>query len=125
MRQVTLDQFKGDTAMAEPFEPPVEVSDDDKLWALLSWIFTPLVPIIVLVMEDKKARPFIKYNAVHALALGVVGWTLSAILSAVIIGCFVGLALLIYTIYLAIQSYNGNWVEIPFLTDFIKGQGWV
>jgi len=111
--------------MSEEFVPTNDITDDDKLWALLSWIFSPLVPIIVLLMEDKKARPFIKYNAMQALVFIVVSWAVSAILSAVVIGCFVWIALLIYQIYLAIQSYNGNWVEVPVLTDFCKKQGWV
>jgi len=49
---------------------PMDVTDDDKLWSLLSWIFAPLVPIIVLLLEDKKVRPFIKYNAIQALVIG-------------------------------------------------------
>lgn len=106
-------------------QPPVGLTDDDKLWALLSWIFSPIVPIIVLLLEDKKARPFIKYNAVQALVLSVVGYVISAILSAVVIGCFTGLALLVYVIYLAIQSYQGNWVKVPVVTDFCVSQGWI
>lgn len=105
--------------------PEMNVTDDDKLWALLSWIFAPLIPIIVLLLEDKKARPFIKYHAMHALVLSVVGYAISTILSAVLIGCFVGLAVLVYQIYLAIQSYQGEWVVVPVLTDFLKGQGWI
>lgn len=103
----------------------VEITDDDKLWALLSWIFAPLVPIIVLLLEDKKARPFIKYNAMQALVLSVVGYVVSSVLSFIVIGCFVGIAVLVYMIYLAIQSYQGNWVTIPVVTDFCKNQGWI
>jgi uncharacterized protein len=107
-------------------QPPVGLTDDDKLWALLSWIFSPIVPIIVLLLEDKKARPFIKYNAVQALALGIVGYLISSILiPAVGIGCVTGLAVLVYVIYLAIQSYQGNWVKVPVVTDFCVSQGWI
>ena len=102
-----------------------EITDDDKLWALLSWIFAPLVPIIVLLLDDKKARPFIKYNAVQALVLSVAGYVISSVLSFIIIGCFIGIAVLVYVIYLAIQSYQGNWVTIPVVTDFCKSQGWI
>ena len=102
-----------------------EVTDDDKLWALLSWIFAPLVPIIVLLLEDKKARPFIKYNAVQALVLSVAGYVISSVLSFIIIGCFIGIAVLVYVIYLAIQSYQGNWVTVPVVTDLCKSQGWI
>lgn len=104
---------------------PMDVTDDDKLWALLSWIFAPLVPIIVLLLEDKKTRPFIKYNAIQALVVSVVGYVISSVLSFIVIGCFVGVAVLVYVIYLAIQSYQGKWVTIPVVTDFCKGQGWI
>lgn len=104
---------------------PMDVTDDDKLWALLSWILAPIVPIIVLLLEDKKVRPFIKYNAIQALVVSVVGYVVSSLLSFIIVGCFVGVAVLIYIIYLAIQSYQGKWVTIPVVTDFCKGQGWI
>ena len=106
-------------------QPLVGITDDDKLWALLSWIFSPIVPIIVLLLEDKKVRPFIKYNAIQGLVVSVVGYAISAILSAVLVGCFTGLALLVYVIYLAIQSYQGSWVTIPVVTDFCVNQGWI
>jgi uncharacterized membrane protein len=108
-----------------PVDVPVDVTDDDKLWALLSWILAPIVPIIVLLLEDKKVRPFIKYNAIQALVVSVVGYIISSVLSFIIIGCFVGVAVLVYIIYLAIQSYQGKWVTIPVVTDFCKGQGWI
>jgi uncharacterized membrane protein len=101
-----------------------EVTQDDKLWALLSWLIW-IVALIALLMEDKKSRPFIRYNAVQSLALTVVGWVLSAVLSFIIIGCVIGVAWLVYVIILAIQSYQGKWVTIPFLTDFCKKQGWI
>ncbi len=106
-------------------QPVVGITDDDKLWALLSWIFSPIVPIIVLLLEDKKVRPFIKYNAIQALVVSVVGYAISAVLSAVLVGCFTGLALLVYVIYLAIQSYQGNWITVPVVTDFCVNQGWI
>jgi uncharacterized membrane protein len=101
-----------------------EITQDDKLWALLSWLLWP-VAVIALLIEDKKQRPFVKYNAVQALAVGVIGYFISAILASVIVGCFTGLAVLIYTIYLGIQSYQGQWVTVPFITDFCKKQGWI
>ena len=104
---------------------PMDVTDDDKLWSLLSWIFAPLVPIIVLLLEDKKTRPFIKYNAIQAWVVSVAGYVISSLLSFIVIGCFVGVAVLVYIIYLAIQSYQGKWVTIPVVTDFCKGQGWI
>ena len=96
-----------------------EITDDDKLWALLSWLLWPIA-IIVLLLEDKKERPFLKYHAVNSLAYAVV-W---AIVGTLTVGC-VGVLGFIYVIYLAIQAYQGQWVEVPFITNFCKNQGWV
>ena len=102
----------------------VEITDDDKLWALLGWI-TGVVALIALFMDDKKERPFIKYNAVMALAVVVVLSVLVSIISAITcgIGAITALAF-IYPIYLGIQAYQGKWVEVPWVTDFVKKQGW-
>jgi uncharacterized membrane protein len=113
--------------MAEEFETPTVITDDDKLWALLSWIFAPVVPIIVLLLEEKKGRPFIRYNAIQGLVAGVVGWIVAGILGS-LTACFGFLIyplIWIYFIYLGIQAYNGTSVVVPVLTDFIKNQGWL
>jgi len=103
-----------------------DVTDDDRLWALLCWIFTPILPFIVMLLEDKKARPYIKYHAVQSLIVGVVNIVASTLLSPLLgLGCFLGLGLFVYQIYLAVQAYNGEWVEIPVVTDFAKGQNWL
>lgn len=94
-----------------------EINDTDKLWALLSMIFAPLVGIIALLIEDKKSRPFIKYYAVQSIILGV----LSILLSGVCIGVIVW----VYGIYIGFKAYGGEYVQIPVITDFCKGQGWI
>ena len=96
--------------------PSGEVTDDDKLWALLSYIFCPLIGIIVLLLEDKKNRPFIKYNAWVSIVLGV----LVIVLSWACIGVLVW----VYALYLGIKSYGGEWVEVPVISDFVRNQGW-
>jgi uncharacterized membrane protein len=102
-----------------------EVTDDDKLWALLSWI-TGIVAIVALLMEDKKDRPFIKYNAVMSLVVVVVITVVVSIISVITCGFGAVLALAyIYPIYLGIKAYQGEWVEVPYLTEFAKKQGWV
>jgi len=94
-----------------------EITQDDKLWALLSYIFCPLIGIVVLLIEDKKNRPFLKYNAVVSIILGI----LFIVLSSFCIGILVWF----YAIYLGIKSYQGEWVTVPVISDFVKNQGWV
>lgn len=93
-----------------------EITNDDKLWALLSYIFCPLVGVIVLLIEDKKSRPFIKYNAVVSIILGILGVVLS--------WACIGILVWFYAIYLGIKSYQGEWVEVPLVSDFVRNQGW-
>lgn len=106
-------------------EPVFDITDDDKLWALLSYIFAPLVPIIVLLMEDKKARPFLKYHAVQSLALGVLNFILGTVLSFTVVLACVPILVWFAMIYWGTQAYKGEYVEIPGLTNFMKGQGWL
>lgn len=99
-------------------QPMADITSDDKLWALLSYLF-PIIAVVVLLMEDKKARPFIKYHAVHALAAAIV----LSIIAAVTFGC--GTILFLVMIWWAIQAYQGQYFEIPVITNFVKNQGWV
>ncbi len=101
------------------------ITSDDKLWALLSWLIAPIVPIIVLLMEDKKSRPFIKYHAIHGLIWSLIVYILGTILSFVVVGVCVFAVGFGFSIYWAIKSYQGEIVKVPLLTDFVKNQGWV
>jgi uncharacterized membrane protein len=101
-----------------------DVTSDDKLWGLLSYLFTPIIPIVVLLMEDKKSRPFIKYAAVQGLSIGVLIVIMAVLSFLVVPGCIAGL-LGIYAIYLAIKAYQGEYSVIPLVTDFCKKQGWI
>lgn len=93
-----------------------EVTSDDKLWAALAYVFSPLVPVILMLMEDKKNRPYIKSHNAQALILGVIAVVTS--------GFCVGIVVWIYALYLAYQAYQGQTVVIPVITDFCKNQGW-
>jgi uncharacterized membrane protein len=93
-----------------------DISSDDKLWAALAYVFSPLVPIILMFMEDKKNRPYIKANNMQALILGII----TAVTSAFCIGILVWF----YQLYCAYQAYQGQTVTIPVITDFCKNQGW-
>jgi uncharacterized membrane protein len=101
-----------------------DVTSDDRLWAALAYPFSPLVPIILLLMADKKDRPFIKAHNMQALIFGVVLYILVGVTSAFLVGLCIWPLGLIAQIYWAIQAYNGKTVNIPILTDFVRNQGW-
>lgn len=104
----------------------MEVTNDDKLWAFLAYVLTPLVPIIILLMEDKKGRPFIRAHNAQALVWGLINLVIGTILSSVLFFCFGLPTILIWAVgvYWGWQAYQGKLVTIPFITDFVKQQGW-
>lgn len=126
------DEMKNDIEESLPVEElsdsfnDGEVTDDDKLWAFLAYVFTPLIPIILLLIEDKKDRPFIKAHNAQALAWGVFNLIGGTILSSVLFFCFGLPSILIWGVgvYWGWQAYQGEYVTIPVVTDFVKGQGW-
>ena len=99
----------------EPMSPGI--TDDDKLWAMLCYLL-PLIAIVVLFMEDKKNRPYIKFNAVQSIVAAVA----LSIIATVTFGCGGILGFVFF--YWAYQAYQGQNIVIPVISDFVKNQGW-
>lgn len=108
--------------MSEQFAP--EITSDDKLWSLLAYVLSPIVPIIILLMEDKKNRPFIRYHNVQALLLGIVTILLAIVLGWTVFLSCIPFLLWILMVYWGIRAYQGQYVVIPVVTNFVKNQGW-
>lgn len=101
-----------------------EINDQDKLMAALSYPIG-IVAIVILLVEDMKKRPFQKYHAVQALAVNVILIVLSIVLGWTVILACVPLLLWLVTLYWAYKAYQGEYFEIPGLTNFLRGQGWL
>ncbi|MBX3014761.1 MAG: hypothetical protein KF832_24790 [Caldilineaceae bacterium] len=125
-----------------------DANADDRLIALLAYatqIVIPLImPVIVLLSESSKVRPFQRYHAVQSLALtclfialGVGVGIGTAILQIIpLVGLLVGLLVLCMTpiaylmyvialLYYGYQAYQGKRFAIPGLTAFLRDQGWL
>jgi len=125
-----------------------EADNDDRLIALLCYVtqmVIPLVmPVLVLMSESSKKRPFQRFHAVQSLALVSLFVLLSllvtigtAIISIIpVIGWLIGLTVLCLSPiavlmgyfalgYYGFQSYQGKRFGIPGLTSFLKDQGWL
>ena len=121
---------------------------DDRLIALLTYAtqaFIPFImPILVLLSESSKLRPFQRFHAVQSLALTcivVATGVLVSISTAVVqiippLGMVVGIAVfcmtpIVYLMYLVAlfyygyQAYQGKRFAIPGLTSFLRDQGWL
>jgi len=104
--------------------PSSDITSDDKLWVALAYVFTPLVPIILLLLEDKKNRPFIRAHNTQALVWGVAFYVIESITSVFLLGCLLGPLGFLLQLYWAYKAYQGEYINIPVISDFVKNQGW-
>jgi uncharacterized membrane protein len=118
---------------APPPPPAGDITDNDKLMAAISYPI-PIAAIIILIAEDMKARPFQRFHAVQALAANIALWIIITLLAFVLglVTFFIGglcgfLAVFLWfiTLYWAYQAYQGQYFEIPYLTEFLRKQNWL
>lgn len=129
--------------LAEESEYDPDATQDDRLLAALAYgaqlVIPVLPPLILLISEASKNRPFQRYHAVQSLALGLVVWglgiglaTVATIAAASVIGllclCFIVPAMILLwllPLYYALLAYGGKRFRIPGLTQFLQDQGWL
>jgi uncharacterized membrane protein len=99
-----------------------DITSDDRLWSALAYVFSPLVPILLFLMEDKKSRPFIRSHNAQALVLGIVLIVLTPIIATLTFG--LGSLLWLLMLWYAYQAYQGKPINIPVISDFVRKQGW-
>ena len=103
------------------------INRSDYLLAALGYPI-PAIALFVLLNEEKKDLPFLKYHAVQAIAFAVIWVLIFSIVSVLTLGfgaVICGPLILLATLWPAIDAYKGNYTEIPFITDMIKREGWV
>jgi uncharacterized membrane protein len=105
---------------------PEEITENDKLMAALSYPIW-IVALVILLSDSMRARPFQKYHAVQALAFNTVLWVVVTIVAVVTLGIGAVCAPLAWfvTFWPAYVAYQGEYQELPIITDFIRKQGWV
>ncbi|MCO5245419.1 MAG: DUF4870 domain-containing protein [Anaerolineae bacterium] len=151
-----VSQAKQDSTAGQAEEPPTimdrlatdteydaDATSDDRVMAALAYatqlILPFVVPIIILISETSKRRPFQRYHAIQSMAVAVViyGLELALVVAASIslativlwlCLCFVIPAMIVLwllPLYYAILAYNGKRFRIPGLTQFLHDQRWL
>ncbi|MCD4783486.1 MAG: hypothetical protein K8T10_06610 [Candidatus Eremiobacteraeota bacterium] len=115
-----------------------KLDSTDQLLCALAYP-APLAIVAIILLVTKKENRTCRYHAFNALfaqiagyilfiALGILGYILGHIpvlgcITGVIWGAITsigGLAFFVYMIYLALETYKGNFPVIPYVTDFAK-----
>ena len=132
----------------EPFEidetsdaTALSATEDTKLLAGLSYIsqiVLPVVlPVILLATQETKRSAYLRYHVVHSLALMILSvlYYLVATLIYVIVSaavpcllCFLWLLFLVpggVLVYYGYMGFTGKCPDIPWLSPYLKQEGWV
>ncbi len=116
---------------------PAPVSENDKLLAGLSYLSQFVVPIILplilLLSDDTKKNPFVRHHAVQSLGLfgAAVAFEIVAVIVNVVLAflaCILWVLFLLPAvpfIYYGVLAFQGKYVEIPYLTKFLKQNNWL
>ena len=98
-------------------------TSNERLWGALSWIpvspLYPILAIVALLMDSTKNNAFVRHHAVQSLVTGLV----IAVLSVLTVGLAAILFLVFF--YWAYKAYQGQTVEIPVITNWVRKQGWI
>lgn len=112
-----------DDINVENMDAGIGATDDDRLWAALAYALSPLIPIVIMLMEDKKNRPFLRAHNAQALVWGLLNLAVSILIGWATCG-LINLAMWAVALYWAYQAYQGKMVEIPVVSKLVRDQGW-
>lgn len=125
---MSTDSFSPAPTAAEP-------SSNERLLAALCYPLFPIVSLFILLVEEHKNKAFERFHAIQSLGVGVVLWVVVLLLSIIIpvitfgIGalCVPFLVILPYIplLYWAYKAYQGQYVEVPVVTKFMRDQKWL
>jgi uncharacterized membrane protein len=97
------------------------ITQEDRLYGALCLATVGVVGVLALSQEAQRARPFIRYHAVHSIALGIP----VILVSLTGLGLCLTLPAWLALLFLALRTYQGATLTVPVLTDFLKNRGWV
>jgi len=132
----------GTEPILAPAQPEPDVNENDRLMAAAAYatqvILPIVVPAIMLLSEENKQRVFQKYHAIQSLGFlvaAVIYEVLAVIvfvgLSIVSLGCLSCILWVLFLLpvvpafYYAYRAYQGQYFQIPMVTDFLVQSKWL
>jgi uncharacterized membrane protein len=116
-------------------------TENERLLAGLSYLSQVIVPavlpVILMLTDETKKSDFVRFHAVHGLALFVAAviYSLGAVVVFVVLGAIVPvLTCLTWILFLVpiavlicygVLAFQGKRTEIPWLTAFLRSNNWL
>ena len=98
------------------------MNEKERWLTALSYFFSPIFPAVLLFIIDLDDNPFLKSHIYQALVMGVVFVLFLPFFMVVTLG--VGGLFWLIMPYWAALAFNGQNFQIPFVSAWIKRQGW-
>ena len=98
------------------------ISEKERWWAALSYVFSPILPAVLMFIFDMDEYPFIRKHIYQAMVLGVFFLLVMPIILPATL-CVGGVFWLLLPFY-ALQAFNGQQISIPWVSTWVKQQGW-
>lgn len=122
-------------------DQPTAPSDNDKVLAGLSYVsqivLPVILPLVLLLSDEGKRSAFVRHHSVQSLALLVISILYEMVVGTVVlvIGAVVPCLLailwvlflvpLVPLVYYGWKAFQGEYVEMPWLTAFLKQNNWL
>ena len=102
---------------APMMDRPGPASDTSKLLAALGYLFG-IVAVIALLIDPYKEEKFVKFHAVQAIAL----WVIGAVAGAIpVVGWIVSIVAFVFMIIGLIKAFQSEYWELPVVYGWLKG----
>jgi uncharacterized membrane protein len=108
--------------MQKEYIPNDNITSDDRIWAAVAYLFSPLSPIFIHLMADKRSRPFIRAHYPQAFLSGLCLLLLGIPLALFTLGFF-SIIWLVFPFW-AYKAYNGENIEIPVISEYLNKNKW-
>jgi uncharacterized membrane protein len=108
-------------------------TSDEKLWAGFAYLglICCMIPTVVIFFLKREESDYIKFHSLQGMGLWVASFVLSIVFMALtnipVLGMVFGIVHLLlslvicgYWVYLMIQAFQGNDIEIPYLAPWIQ-----
>jgi len=107
-----------------PIRGEIELSNDDRLWALLAhlsiFVFAPISCLVVWLVK-KEDSPFVADQTKEALNFQLTVLIAELVLAVTCIGpIIIAIAAIIYAILAAMEANKGNYYRYPYTWRLIK-----
>lgn len=96
-----------------------ETSSEERIFALVAHLLTFFLPVLgpgVIYLIKKDNSRYVSYHALQALVFQLVAW----LLNGTLIGCIIGVPMILYSIYQGVRAFNGEWVGYPLIENVGK-----